>query len=311
MKRFLMVLALALIWLPGWAQQMPRVPAAVAPFVQGEYDFTRTAKAKGTRAAFLEFLADDAVLFRPTPVPGKKWVEATPSQQDWLNWYPVFVDAAQSGDMGYTTGPWDYRPKVTDEKAVAFGHFISIWKKQPDGSFKVVLDNGIKHTEPKVKIEPIVQTPPAVANAGTGKKADVVKETADLLKVDEAFSKLSQDKGWLPAYLSVAAQDIRLYREPNLPFVGRDKLRQASLGPDTKVTWKPERADVSQAGDMGYTYGISEASPEVSVGTQKAEAAQPSKTTRSMFLHIWKKQADGQWKLVLDVENVIPDKPKG
>src|SRR5437762_7287427 len=42
--------------------------AAVRAMVEAERKFYQTGQEKGTRAAFLEFLADDAIIFRPGPV---------------------------------------------------------------------------------------------------------------------------------------------------------------------------------------------------------------------------------------------------
>jgi hypothetical protein len=39
--------------------------------VQMERDFARSAATKGTRDAFLEFIADDGILFQPAPINGK------------------------------------------------------------------------------------------------------------------------------------------------------------------------------------------------------------------------------------------------
>src|SRR3954449_2738641 len=111
--------------------------------VQMERDFARTAATKGTRDAFLEFLADDGVLFQPGPVNGKKfWTERQP-RKGLLSWEPVFADISRAGDLGYTTGPWEFRANGPDDQPVAFGQYFTIWKKQADGGWKAVLDRGV------------------------------------------------------------------------------------------------------------------------------------------------------------------------
>ncbi len=78
------------------------------------------------------------------------WSKRTETGLD-LVWEPAFASIARSGDFGYDTGPSKWRAKKTDEKFAGFGHFISIWKKQKDGAWKVALDCGIENPEPTAK----------------------------------------------------------------------------------------------------------------------------------------------------------------
>src|SRR5260370_31801 len=60
--------------------------------VQAEHDFAKAAATKGTRAAFLEFLADDGIIFQPGPVNGKKFWTGRPAGKGLLSWEPAFAD---------------------------------------------------------------------------------------------------------------------------------------------------------------------------------------------------------------------------
>ena len=123
--------------------------------VESEKKFYRTAEESGTRAAFLTFLADDAIVFRPGPVNGKEvWEKRAETGLD-LIWEPTFAAIARSADFGYTTGPAKWRANKTEEKFLGHGQFISIWKKQKDGSWKVALDCGIENPEPTGTPEPL------------------------------------------------------------------------------------------------------------------------------------------------------------
>src|SRR5689334_20260277 len=112
--------------------------------VEAERSFARTSVAKGTKEAFLGVLAEDSIIFRPTAVPGRKWFQENPPASSQLNWAPEFADIAAAGDLGYTTGPYEVRRTAQDEP-VAFGHYVTLWRKQPNGEWKVVIDNGISH----------------------------------------------------------------------------------------------------------------------------------------------------------------------
>ena len=111
--------------------------------VEAEREFSKTSEKKGIREAFLAFLATDALLFRPNAVNGRQYVTDQPEDLGQLTWTPIFAEVSAAGDLGYTTGPYEYRPLGSD--AVGHGHYVSVWRKQPNGKWRVVIDLGIVH----------------------------------------------------------------------------------------------------------------------------------------------------------------------
>src|SRR5262249_14261402 len=96
--------------------------------VDAERAFIAMAKEQNTRDAFLFFLSDDAVTTGPEgPRTGKESIRNQPVSAGWLNWEVTYCDIAASGEMGYNTGPWEFRVQKTDETPVAYGEFHSIW----------------------------------------------------------------------------------------------------------------------------------------------------------------------------------------
>jgi ketosteroid isomerase-like protein len=110
----------------------------IQEMVQTEQAFSKMAADKNTRDAFLTFIADDGLLFRPTAVNGKQWMSEHPvpasDKQPLLAWQPAFADMAAAGDLGFTTGPWEFKEDKKDEKPAGYGHFVTLWKKQADGT---------------------------------------------------------------------------------------------------------------------------------------------------------------------------------
>jgi len=143
--------------------------ANLASLVAAAYAFADLSAHLGTHDAFLTHLAEDSILFRPRPVPGKTWMMSQPARPGLLAWYPGYAALAQAGDLGCTSGPWSFRPGGPSDDPIAPGYFVSIWRVQPDGSWKVELDCGVgspaPHTSPdRLPIEPasesiIVETP--------------------------------------------------------------------------------------------------------------------------------------------------------
>ena len=56
-----------------------------------------------------------------------------------LSWEPLRAEIAASQDLGYTFGRYALRD---GETVKAYGVYVTVWKKQPDGSWKFVLDGG-------------------------------------------------------------------------------------------------------------------------------------------------------------------------
>jgi ketosteroid isomerase-like protein len=268
--------------------------------VETERAFARASEEKGIRESFAEFIADDGILFRPTPVLGKTWMEEHPlpasSARPLLSWQPIFAAVSRAGDLGYTTGPWQYKNDIKDAKPAAFGNFMTVWKKQTDGSWKFALDLGISNPEPKI-LAAMWQAP--IGNqTGDFKRVNQETERAALLRVDREFSKASAEEGARPAFLLVAASDARLFRNDKFPFVGRMAAADALAPLMAEWTWKPSFADVSISGDLGYSYGIYELREKTGAVSEKGN-----------YARVWKK-VNGSWKLVIDVADPLPPEAK-
>lgn len=116
--------------------------------LETEKEFAEMAQNEGISEAFLTYAADDAVLMRNNSlVIGKKTIQenfndqSSDSKNVSLSWAPDFVDVASSGDLGYTYGKYVYT--VTDslgKSTVNEGVFHTVWKRQPDGTWKFVWD---------------------------------------------------------------------------------------------------------------------------------------------------------------------------
>lgn len=60
-----------------------------------------------------------------------------------LSWQPLQAEVATSGDLGYTFGGWVMKAKTQlGEDTTLYGDYMTVWKKQPDGSWKYVVEGG-------------------------------------------------------------------------------------------------------------------------------------------------------------------------
>jgi len=301
MKQFI-CLTLLLGFISLAFAQKAKEPPALQSMVDSERAFARMSEEQGVRPAFMTFIADDGIIFRPTAVKGKQWMIEHPlppsDKRPLLSWQPIFADVARAGDMGYTTGPWEFRDDIHDAKPVAFGNFLTVWKRQPDRSWKFVIDLGISNPQPEQPVK-AWQLSTNYREAPSGPQRDVRAETNALLAREREFSSDSAAHGAQKAFDAYAAEEVRVFRNKNLPFVGKTLAAAALPSNQTVWTWEPAFADISQSADLGYSYGTYQLSKKDS----------PEKVETGNYYRIWKRQGSA-WKVVTDLLDPLPEPKK-
>ena len=116
-----------------------------------------------------------------------------------------------------------------------------------------------------------------------------------LMEADRAFAAAVAEGG-AEAWVSWFAEDGAQIQPGVGEVRGRDALRELMAGlddPTFTLRWEPRRADVAASGDLGWTTG-----DFVSEGV--GPAGEPRRG-QGRYVSIWRRQADGSWKVVLDV----------
>jgi ketosteroid isomerase-like protein len=113
--------------------------------IDGEY--SDISIAKGMPAASVEYFAEDGIAFAPGAVNGKKYWAGRTDFPGTLIWQPIFAFAAGAADLGYTTGMWELK-KENEPLSLGFGHYVTLWAKQPNGRWKIALDVGTENPQP-------------------------------------------------------------------------------------------------------------------------------------------------------------------
>jgi ketosteroid isomerase-like protein len=269
--------AFALLFFPA------NLKSELTTLVETELAFARLSIAKGTREAFLANLNDDSVLFRPQAVPGKSWIEKSPPTTAQLSWEPAFADVAKTADLGYTTGPWELR-RTSGDLPSAFGHYVTVWKKQTDGVWKIAIDIGISH--PKA---------PRPARVESVKLGSEVQRRRPEIDIRRARERLLEAERRFPAsteaQLKRFADNARVYRNDSFPFVGLPSIRRSLTNSKGTFTWSVIGAKIADSADFGYAYGRAEFKLD---GSSKP-------TEKANYLRIWKLERNGEWKVVLDL----------
>lgn len=262
---------------------------AIQEVAKAERDFAQISVADGTRKAFFANFAAEAVTFAPQPVSlgeafGPEPPAGTPRKAK-LDWYPEWTDASASGDFAFSTGPSTTSDFVTG-KPMRWGNFASVWRKQSDGSWKVVLDIGTQHAEPSTK--------PKTWTAGKPSKYKSAHGTNDEEALKLFDRQFANGKQLIPAYAAVLTDESRLHRQGIFPVLGKQAiLDHFEKTADSNVTFVPAASVIASSGDLAYTYGSYTSQP----GDKKG-----------YYAHFWKREKNGEWKLIIDVTN--PDDAK-
>jgi ketosteroid isomerase-like protein len=154
MKLPSLLLAAALVATPTLLSAAPDKEKLKADVAGMEDAFCAMAQTQGLLAAFQHFAAPDVAFIDTDP---RKWhgpaavLERIGPDQPGvkLTWSASFTDVSDDGTLGYNYGRYEVRHTGADGKeSVHTGWFLTIWKRQPDGSWRYVMDNGSPDPKP-------------------------------------------------------------------------------------------------------------------------------------------------------------------
>jgi ketosteroid isomerase-like protein len=267
------------------------LPPTQQELFDAERAFVRLAAEKGFRDSFYAYFADDGIAFNPHPFRVRVALAGQPSTPPPMgaDWAPVYGDVAAAGDLGWNTGPLVDAGR--DGKPDRHGMFFSVWKRQADGRFKVVLDIG---SDTPSAVVPIGEPPHSSWRAGRGKPPEVDHAAANaaLLAAEGSFLATSAAENIGRAYGMRLADQARVHRPDAMPVVGRIALGEWANAQAGRFRGEALFADVSKSGDLGYTWGSYERigdAPEA-----------------GYFARVWKKDERNEWRIVMDTVSPVP-----
>jgi ketosteroid isomerase-like protein len=273
---------------PAFAGDAP-MPADQAAMVAAERAFVQLAAEKGFRDSFYRYFAPDGIAFGPHPFRTRVALERQPSSPGPMGaiWAPVWGDISQAGDLGWNTGPLLFEARPAQNRPERHGMFFSVWEKQADGSWLVVLDLGSDTPGPVVPLDTPYQT-----SWRAGDRMTAGGDPAAALLAAERALLADMGKGIGAAYLKYLADDARVHRPGVMPVVGRESLADWAARETQVLTGEPLLARAARSGDLGYTYGS-----YVSGGDEPAAG---------YYARVWKRDAAGRWRVVMDTVSPLP-----
>jgi ketosteroid isomerase-like protein len=148
-----LVIALDFLFVLASNGCQPTLDEEAQALLATDVHFAATSVEDGMSEAFFRFMAPDGMQLRPgeEPVTGPQAIKDRMSKRKdiVLSWTPRAAEVSASRDMGYTWGVYAL-DQVTPEGNVRLGSgkYLNIWKKQSDGSWKVLVDIGNEDPPP-------------------------------------------------------------------------------------------------------------------------------------------------------------------
>jgi len=256
----------------------------LASLIATEYAFAASAGDIGTHDAFLAYIADDGIIFRPDPVNGKEFLLNSGSSPGSLNWYPTYASISKKGDFGFTTGPWEWTNKVKDSVKTYFGNYCTVWERKTDGDWVFAIDFGNQNEKPKIL--------PVRLNSSLNYSVKPLKN--ELNKKEDPVELFELDKQLRSdSYMKYLSSDSRLLRDGLLPFIGTYNISEYISRNKIFCCFKPIGGKISLLNDFGFTYGsFDNTDPKIKIKEQ------------FYYVHVWKKEGK-QWILLADVTKKI------
>ena len=250
------------------------LPAAAQQIDDTERAFAQAVAQGGIAGGFRQFAAPDAVMFLPDPVPaatelsGARW----PGE---LLWRSQYIGVAASGDLAFSAGP----SLLRGAGHPSGGFYLTIWKRQPDGSWKFVLDHA---ADMPPAIWSVLARPLAVINtdrAPGGPSNEGMREADGALNV-------ALPKGVAMAFTERLDDQIILVRADRPVAQGR--RRALTLVADTPPILEAFTLGGSRStdGGFGFTYG-------------RARWSGPAGPRTGYYVRVWRATPQG-WRLLVD-----------
>lgn len=265
MRRILLLLPMACCRLFAVAQS--------DEIAQSERAFAQMATDSGTKKAFLHFLADSSLIFyKGDSFAALPYWKSVPERTTRLLWKPVYTGVAGSGEIGFSTGPFEQQIQPAGPIGES-GNYNSIWAKDSQGQWKVVIDIAVSYKPSLFQTQwqqPVKAKLIAFAGKPNWQKTELEFIAQYKQKGTRAFMQYVNGNSWFNVQDQQPWHSVKDI-EAGLPQIPAN-LQFNIMG-----------GGIAASGDLFYVYGV------VTRNGNKEN-----------YLRVWGYQPDG-WKLLLQV----------
>lgn len=274
------------------------LPESLTQMIEAERAFAARALVIGWKDAFLEFFAPTAIGFaegKPGLARDQIAKNPDPPKDLQLIWEPRYGDVSASGELGYLTGPVRNIRASRDGGKPRHSNYASVWKRQRDGSFKVVMDVGVNTPNAVPFAAGFVRAPHKNRFTGDYDDSTPPLGTADELLNSALKTSASQ------AYRPTLADGVRFHRQNQMPIVGTQAATKWLASQRRFSSVDSKFFEVARSGDLGYTWGTFTIAPTRTITARGRGDAQTVNVVAGFYVRVWVRERSGQWKVALDV----------
>jgi hypothetical protein len=255
----------------------------VGELISAENYFSALVKGEGIKKAFLKVSVKNTLVFRPGPVRVVDYYSRNPDS-GILSWEPAYAKISKSADWGFTTGPYTYKKSDTSSNA-GYGTYLSVWKKNEKGVWKLALDAGIPHPKPsRTKRE----YDDAEGRFLQQHSESRLKQREDIvLSSDKLYATILKADNNI-AHKEFLADDTRLLFPGYQPIIGKKAVDAFWAKQKLRINSTPSVADRAYSGELAYTYG-------------SATIAGKGENKVYSYVRIWQVQPGFIWKVLLEL----------
>jgi hypothetical protein len=216
--------------------------------INAEKQFAWFTASHTVKEGFLNYMDSAGVIFKQgTEVNALENYRRQPASAGILSWEPGFAVISASGDMGATTGPYEFRLKTPQDTPVGRGSFCSVWRINRLGEWKNMADLGTssKNVPPPVQqVKEIVLQKTKPTEAGLD----------ELMALDKKFNTAIQEKN-IGAWMPFISTESWLNIDGQLPATGMLRIAESLQKLPANMVLGCKSGEISSAKDFAYIYG--------------------------------------------------------
>ena len=266
------------IALSGFAQKNDGTTKSL---VNTEKEFAASVAKNGTKAAYTQYAAADAITFSPNPVNAREHY-AKAEDTKGLSWAPAYARVSKSGDWGFSTGAY-----IHEAAEKTYGDYLSIWK-MVNGKWQLALDLGTTHNKPLNKVTTKFIEPKEFSRPQYTNDKDIATGRGIILTTEKTLETSLKSYG-IAAFSGFLSEEARLLFPGREPIIGKDNMLAFYNSMVSKISFKTTKADKALGGDLAYTYGVATID-------YKADLRESFH-----YVNIYERQPDHNWNLILQI----------
>lgn len=254
---------------------------------EAEENFQKQVTRRGVKDGFLSAVDADAVVFRPNPVNAKEYFDKSSKIPGKLTWTPKVVRMSANGDLAFTAGPYVLKSEDKNDDDNVFGEYVSIWRKDINNQFKLIVNLTTEHPEPETEQVANLKDPDFSKQSKTAAVKDPFIGKNFIMANDKVFNS-ALDISSLSAYKEFLAPEGRYYFPGFEPMVGQDKILKFINNQAISISAETVSAARSTSGDLAYSYGT-------------AKIKKGGLTNQYNYVRIWEIDNSKKWNILLEI----------